>query len=376
VKLSYADYERAKDFTCLGSWCLLYGPENHRKRKTLARLQGETIRPGEEVSWEVVDGQSVTARELLNRCQTGALFGKARVIVVQAADRMLPEEQDKLVEKVGPLSPGVSVILVTTETVERGRRRALGAKLRRAIEQHGLAIEFAAAKVPEAAAWAIAQAKERGKRLEPAAARKLAEQRVGTDLAEIESEVEKLSLFAGEAEVITSAEVDAVTPRLLEENVWGLVEAVRQRSPARAVAILRELLSVRREDPVKILGLVAHSVRLIWQTKLLLDHGWRPGQEVSEEVASLLPQEVRKNALAQFARLSWMAQRTMRQAGEFSWEQLARAMRALLACDLALKGIEGKVSDPALGLELLIVQLCADVDMAVWETPEGERRLG
>lgn len=376
MKLSYAEYEKARDFTCLGTWCFLHGPENHLKRKALARMRQEVARPGEETTWETFDGPSVTARDLLNRCQTGALFGGPRVIVVQSAERIDGDEQDRLVKAVGPLPPGVSVILVTAESGDRGRRRALRAKLQRAIEQHGLAVEFAAMRVPEATAWVIAQAKARDKKLEPAAARKLTEQRVGTGLAELESEVEKLALYVGDAPAITGADVDAVTPRLLEEDVWGLMDAIRQRSPTRAVAILRDLLSERREDPTRILGLLAQSVRLVWQTKLLMDHGWRPGQEPSEEVLSLLPEDPRKNALAQFARLGWMAQRTMRQAAALSWEQLTRAMRALLVCDLALKGIQGKVSNDALALELLVVQLCTDIEMPVWDSPTGGKRLG
>ena len=394
MKLPYRDYAQAKDFTCLGTWCLLFGPEHHLKREALARMRAEVSAGGEEPSWEVLDGPALTARDLLGRCQTGALFGGPRVIVVQAADRIPAPEQDHLVKEVGPLLPGVSVILVTAETGERRSARALRPRLQRALEQAGLAIEFPSMKVAQAAAWAVDRAKLWGKKLAPAAARKLAEQKVGTGLAEIESEVEKLCLFVGEAPVITTADVDTVTPQLVEEDVWGLVEAVGKRSPARAVRILRSRLADRREEPQRLLALLAQSLRVIWQTKLLLERGWRPGStgpaqpdhasrragsqpaQVDDEIASLLPQDPRKNVLAVFARRPWLARRTMPQAAAFSWEQLAQAMRALLACDLALKGIQGKVTDPALALELLVIQLCTDVAMPIWQTPAGERRLG
>jgi DNA polymerase-3 subunit delta len=371
MKLTWPDYAKAKDFTCLGTWWLLSGPEQRLKREALARMREEAAgspgagsqparAEGGPFTWEVVDGAAVSARDLLNRAQTGALFGGARVLVVQEAERIPSDEQEKLAKAVGPLPAEVSVILVTAESGERGRRRALRAALQRAIEQQGMVIEFTGMRAAEAAEWAIAQARARGKRLEPAAARKLADQKVGTGLAELESEVEKLSLFVGEIPVITSADVDAVSPRLLEEDVFRLVAAVGERRPGRAVAILRGLLGERREDPQRLLGMLAQSIRLIWQTKLLLERGWRPGQDPDEETAALLPQDRRKNALAQFGSRSWMIQRSMRQANAFSWEQLIRGMRALLSCDLALKGIEGKVSDPALALELMIVQLCTD----------------
>jgi primosomal replication protein N len=42
------------------------------------------------------------------------------------------------------------------------------------------------------------------------------------------------------------------------------------------VGILRDLLSEQREDPLRLLALVANSFRLIWQTKLLVDRGIVP----------------------------------------------------------------------------------------------------
>jgi hypothetical protein len=51
-------------------------------------------------------------------------------------------------------------------------------------------------------------------------------------------------------------------------------------------------------------------------------------------------------------------------------------MAALHDCDLAMKGIQGKVSDEAAALELLVVQLCSDLAMSVWENSGAQGRLG
>jgi len=371
MKLSYAQYMKSPEITCLGSWCLLHGPEQHLKREALARMRQEaaggeqagSLPYQEGLSWEVLEGPEVSARELLNRCQTGALFGGARVIVVQEADQIEGGEQETLAKAVGPLSPGVAVMLVTGE----GRGRDLRARLRRAIEQKGLAVECEALKVREATAWAIARAKQAGKRLEPAAARKLVEQKIGARLGEIEAEIEKLRSFVGDEQAITTSDVDEVTPRLLEEDIFRLLDAVGRRSAGHAVSILRGLLQEGREQPLRVLAMLAQAIRLIWQTKLLAERGWRPGREVEEETARLLPEDERKNALVQFGRRPWLAGQTARQASAFSWAQLRRAVEALKGCDLAMKGIRGKIGDPALALELVVVQLCADLEMPVWE---------
>jgi len=63
--------------------------------------------------------------------------------------------------------------------------------------------------------------------------------------------------------------------------------------------------------------------------------------------------------------------RTVAQSQALSWGQLTRAIHALHGCDLAVKSIQGKVNDPATAVELVVVQLCTDLEMPVWEGPKA-----
>lgn len=370
MKTTYADYAKAKDFTCLGAWCLLFGPEQHLKRTALARMRAEVMASGGvggEATWETLEGSAVTARDLLLRCQTLGLFGGARGIAVLQAERMDKKEQEVLAKSIAPLPSEITVILVSGESGER-RARTLGAPLRKAIETHGLAIECPAMKAQAAATWAVAHAKEVGKRLEPAAAYKLASERVGARLGELAAEVEKLAAYVGDAPAITVADVEAVTPRLIEEDVFKLIDAVTARNPGRAVAVLRPLLQEGRGEPWLIVPLLASAMREIWQTKLLLERGWRKGREVDDETRAMLPQDPRKYVLRTLTGpRAWLIDRRLEQARNFSWSRLTRALLALHSCDLAMKGIAGKIGDEETALELLIVQLCTDLPMPVWE---------
>ena len=399
MRRTYAEQMKAKDKRCLGKWVLLTGREQQLKRELLAqvRQEAEAASAGEEPTWEVLDGPSATASDVRARSQTGALFGGARVVVIREADRIptsrrqdgdgeedddgrkgerKPDEQRKMAKVVGPLPAGVAVVLVTGES--RGRQqRDVRAALRNAIAKEGLVIECPAMERGAAVAWVIAQAKERGKTMERTAARNLVEQKVGTGLAELEAEVEKLALFAGEGKTITASQVDEVTPRLLEEDVFRLLDAVGRGEPGHAVAILRGILQEKRGSPGMIFWQLAQSLRELWQVKLLTDRGWKPGEEVDEETEALLPQDPRKNALARLkGRRAWLLARLAKQAGTTTWAQLTQAVEALRGCDSAMKGIGGKVRDEGTALELLVVQLCTGMEMPVWESPEGERVLG
>jgi len=376
MKLTYGKFLGSKEVGCLGRWCLLFGPEHHLKREALARFR-EQAKGGagsDEPSWEALDGPSVKASDLIARCQTGALLGGARLVVVDRAERIDRDEQDRLAKRVGELPPTVSVVLVTAESGRRGRQKALRASLQQAIEKQGLSIEFPALRGGEAVAWAVQRARALGKALEPSAARKLAEQKVGTGLAALEQELGKLASFVGERKTITSADVEEATPRLIEEDIFRLVDAVATRNAGRGVTILRDMLRDRREPPGRILGMIAQAIREIWQTKLLLEHGWKPGDRADDEIKSLLPADERKNVLKVFARRQWQVPDRMRQANAFSWAKLARAMQALHDCDVTMKGIAGKVGDESMALELVVVQLCRDLEMPLWDSEETRAR--
>jgi len=378
VRVTYAEHLVSRKAGCLGAWCLLTGPEHHLKREALAWFRGEAdaASRGGELTWELLDGPGTRARDLLSRGQTVGLFGGARVIVVTSAERMDADEQRALAKGVGPLPPEVGVILVTTETAARGRRRVLRADLERAVDAHGTIIEFPALSADRAAQWAVGHAKDLGKELEVAAARKLAQQKVGTSLAELALEVEKLAAFVGEGKVITSAHVDEVTPRLIEEDIFRLVDAMANQQTGRAVGILRALLRDKREHPIRIIAMLAQAIREIWQTKLLLERGWKPGREADAEAKELLPQDGRRNVLAAFARRSWLVERRLSQAKVFSWSRLSRALHALHGCDLAVKGIEGRVDEDQGAVELLVVQLCTDLRVPFWHSRSGEGSVG
>ena len=205
MKRTYAEHQKVKDKSCLGKWVLLTGQEQELKRELLGqvRREAEAASQYDSPSWEVLDGPSATAREVLARAQTAALFGGARVVVIREADRIptsrqrkadgaeeddgeegerKPDEQRKMAKAVGSLPEGVAVVLVTGEGRDR-RKPDVVAALRNAIAKHGLVVECPAMKGGEAAAWAVARAKALGKKLEPAAARKLVEQKVGSGLA-------------------------------------------------------------------------------------------------------------------------------------------------------------------------------------------------
>jgi DNA polymerase-3 subunit delta len=89
--------------------------------------------------------------------------------------------------------------------------------------------------------------------------------RVGRDLIEIIQEADKLSVFSKN---IHLKDVEELVPRPLEENVFGIADALLKRDPTTALQIFRDL-RLNNEEPVRLLPIIANQLRFFYQVGYL-----------------------------------------------------------------------------------------------------------
>ena len=193
-----------------------------------------------------------------------------------------------LATAIAPLPPDVTVILVTGEPRDRRRRPALTASLLRVLEdqknRHCLTIDCPELKKPEAVAWAIKprrpprEAAGTGRR--PQAGGAVCRPPLW---ATSPMEIDKLASYAGQADTITTAHIDAVTPRLIEDHVFGLVEAVAAQNAGRGRGRPpRAAPGAGGKPPSGCSSCSPPRSVKSGRWKLLLDRGWRRGAEVDD----------------------------------------------------------------------------------------------
>jgi DNA polymerase-3 subunit delta len=263
--------------------------------------------------------------------------------------------------------PAGACLILTAEAVDE--RRALFKKIREA----GVVIDcgvrgkggWDTQMRPEAARARIAEAMaQAGKTLEEAAARRILEQ-TGFSVRALDSELEKLCLYAGTRATITPADVDAVLVNSREANTIGLANALSDKDAARAVRAFRSLLA-QREPPLRILFAVAAEVRSLILGRAVLDARLQGRLDASltygafqSRVLPRLQEPGAEEAAA--AALAGMhpfrAFNLLKAAGRFSLPGLLRALDAVHEADLMLKG-SGQPEDVI--LERLLLAVCAE----------------
>ena len=219
---------------------------------------------------------------------------------------------------------------------------------------------------------AIGRNGRKSRRARPSAARQkeiseeaLAElvSRVGPNPRQLDNEIEKLCLFAGERKKIEVADVAAICTRNKTARAFALGDALGDRDLPRLLRRLDEELWEIKSDSQKseiglLYGLIA-KVRAMLLLKEMLREGWiKPEMDYNRFKAQLervpadkLPADKRFNPLALNPYVLYKA---LPQAKKYSQSELVRAMDLLLRCNqrLVSSGL-----DEALVLQQTLVQI-------------------
>lgn len=359
---------------------LFTGESDVRRQDAVQDLIRKLVEPSSEgFDLDVVDGEEVSASDVLSSVTTAPFMSERKVVVLERADRLPQDDQEKVAAFI-PRLPSLSCLILLTgdDTTSRSRqsqskakqkdkgdedeaeeekrpKKGLNPALQKAVKSHGSVVNFAKMKSDELGRTAVARAGRLGKRLDAGAAALLSRSVEGSAVL-LDREIEKLAAYVGERDTITPKDVEAVASRSPEDKVFTLIDAIGARKSGDAMHLLDETLAASPKpegDVLRILALMARHFRMLYQLRFLRDAGLRQFGSLPEEVAELLPKEPSVLSLA-----DWQRNKLIAQLGYFSTDQLERCLREVLDCELAAKGLGAETTSNRLSLEVLLVKLC------------------
>ncbi len=193
---------------------------------------------------------------------------------------------------------------------------------------------------------------------------------VGPHARQLNSEIEKLSLYTGAREEITVADVDAVVTRNKQARSFALGDALGDRDlPCLLRRLDEELWELkfdkRRSEIGLLYGLIT-KVRVLMFLKEMLKAGWlkveadyhRFKAQLEKVPAAQLPEDKRFNPLAMNPYVLFKA---LPQAGRYRGAELIRAMGLLLECNQRLVS---RNLDERLILQQVLVQIVKGAEAA------------
>lgn len=360
---------------------LYTGESDIRRREAVDDLIGKLIEPSSEgFDLEVVDGEETPGASILSSVTTAPFASERKVVVVERADRLSQEDQEKIAAFL-PKLPSLSclILLAGEDTTSRAKqsqpkqkekedededeedpakkkqKKGLSSVLQKAVKSHGAVINFAKMKSDALGRIASSLSSKLGKKLDPRSAAMLSRSVEGNAVL-LEREMEKLATYVGDRDTITMADVEAVASRSPEDRVFALIDAIGSKKSGEAMRLLDETLaaSPKPENEVhRILALMARHFRMLYQLRFLKESGVRQLTAIPEEIEDFLPKESSVLSLA-----DWQRGKMFSQVGYFSTGQLRRCLQGVLECELATKGLGAETGSNRLSLEMLVVKLC------------------
>jgi DNA polymerase-3 subunit delta len=320
---------------------ILYGNERYVMGEWIDLLIRSTIDPDtKDFALSKYDLTETPLETVLEDAETLPFLSPRKLVIASGAHFLTggrdPSKAEHRVEALQAYltEPAEHAVLVLTIPADKLDERK---KIVKALKQAAVVLPFAPLGPAELQQWIRKKASGWGVKIDEDAMEALLT-RVGGSCASLANEMEKLSLYAGKGHTIRREMVETLAIRTSEQNVFLLVEEIAKLRPERAMSIFHDLLK-EKEEPIKLLVLIARQFRIMSGTKELARQGFSQAQ-----IASQLGAHPFAIKLAG------------EQAKRFRTETLERMIKELADLDYAMK--TGGI-DKQLGLELFILRLGA-----------------
>lgn len=304
---------------------LLFGDEPYLVGNYKKRLR-EAVAGDDTMNFNYFEGKNPDVKEIISLADTMPFFSERRLILIDGSGffKSAPEE---LVNYLPQMPDTTCMIFCESEVDKRNR-------LYKKVKEMGYAAELNKQDSAQLMKWAAGILAKDGKKITKQVMEYFLE-RTGDDMENIRTELEKLTCYALDRDVITKEDVEAVGTVHVSNRIFDMVSAIVAGNTKKAMDLYEDLLTLK-EPPMRILFLIARQFNQLLQVKELLAAGCGKG-----DIAS-------KIKVPPFA-----AGKLITQARAFTKEQILSYVELCVESEEAVK--TGRLAE-RLAVELLIAR--------------------
>jgi DNA polymerase-3 subunit delta len=308
---------------------LLYGQESFFVEKGMLAVRDAVVTPeNRDFNLTQFYGKDFVPNDVVEQARTFPVFAERRLVMIKNIHESRAEQLETLLDYVEDPVPE-TVLLLTAEKIDARR------KIFQLFKKNGVSIEFKKIYENQLPSFVRDLAKASNLSL-TAGALKLFCKRVGTNLAEVQGEMEKLVGYLGERDLADEADVAAIVSDTRIESIFDLTDAMGRGDRSTALSLLDRLLA-EGQAPLMILAMMTRHFRQMWK--------------ISELVSQKVPQsELPRRVGAS----PYFLKGLMQQATRFDHRQYRQVFNRFLETDLALKSSGG---EPRMQLEQLLLEI-------------------
>lgn len=309
----------------------LAGDEDFLKRQAVAALKKLLLGDGDDsFGFSAYPGDKAEFATIRDELATAPFLGNRRLVVIENADPFVTRYRPTLEKYVeAPSATGVLALEV--------KSWAANTKLAKLLPDAATVL----CKTPQTAKlaqWSVQWASTKHDKNLSAPAAQLLVDLVGSEMGQLDQELDKLAVYVGSAKRIDVNDVDALVGRSRGADTFKIFNAIGSGRADEALGILDQLLD-QGDEPLAILGAFSWQLRRLAQAARLCQ---QQGLSLS-------------SALDRVGVTEWAAKGCEMQLRHIGPRRAGQLYDWLLETDLGMKGSSGL--PPRLLLERLIVRL-------------------
>lgn len=308
---------------------LLYGEEAYLKKQYKDKLKHAMVPEGDTMNFSAFEGKSINPKEIIDLAETLPFFADRRVILIENSG-FFKNACEELAEYLPQVAPATHFIFVEEEVDKRS-------KMYKAAKASGRIVEFLPQTEELLTRWILGRLKREGKNI-TGSVMQLFLTKTGTDMGNIDRELEKLLCYTLDRDVITAEDVEAVVTEQTTNKIFEMVNAVAEHNQRRALDLYYDLLTLK-EPPMRIMFLISRQFQILFHIRDMAAKGL--DQQTMAKKAGIPPFAVRKN---------------VSQAKGFTMEQLKQALCDGAELEEAVK--TGRMDDQ-MAVELFLMKYSA-----------------
>ncbi len=306
---------------------LLYGEERYLRRQYREKLRKALSEDGDTMNTHFYEGKDLPVGEVIDLAETLPFLANRRVIFITDSG-LFKSGGEKMAEYLS--APNETTFFIFTES-EVDKR----SKLYKTVQSKGYATEFTIQDENTLKRWIAGALAKDGKKITENTALLLLS-KTGTDMDNIQMELEKLVCYCMDREIITAEDVETICTTRVSNHIFDMINAIAAKQQKQALDLYYDLLALK-EPPMRILFLIARQCNMLLQTKELKTKGYD-----NRTIATTM-------GVAPF-----VAGKYVSQASKFKAATLRKAVEKCVEAEEAVK--TGRLND-VMSVEILILSV-------------------
>ena len=308
---------------------LLYGEEAYLKKQYKDRMTKAIIPDGDTMNYAYYEGKGINPAELVDLAETMPFFAERRLIVAENSG-FFKNAAPELADYIKSMPDTTCLLFIENEVDKRG-------KMYKAVKDRGRIVEMGRQDEKTLLYWIAGNVKKEGRQIKESTARYLVS-KTGTDMENLEKELEKLFSYTLGKDEITAVDIDDICTTQITNKIFDMIEAVAAKRQKQALDYYYDLLALK-EPPMRILYLLSRQFKLLLEVKDLMGRGNDKAQIA--KTAKLHP---------------FVAGKYMQQCRTFSKAELRDIMEEAASTEEMVK--TGRMND-VMSVEIFIVKFSA-----------------